>query len=126
VLYGSLKWVVAGLAGLAVSGLFHWWGDSVGKAVQAGPGGWIDRVLGMPLGAMIGMVWAMALVVLVLIAPRTLGMGAAVAQARTAHMLVATGARVCDVVAPRVPALHGLGRVLHDAERRARTHSRNS
>jgi uncharacterized membrane protein required for colicin V production len=126
VLFWSLRWVVAGLAGLAVSSLFHWWGVSLGRAVQAGPAGWLDRVLGVLLGALIGMVWVTAFVTIVLIAPRTLGMGRAVAHARTPKALVAAGAWTCDAVEARVPAVHGVGRWLHEAERRARSHSRGS
>jgi hypothetical protein len=126
VVYWVLRWLVVALAGLSVASLFHWWGSLLGKAIQAGPAGWLDRVLGVPLGALIGMTWALALVTLALLAPGSLGMGAAVSQARMAHALVGTGARACDAVEPRVPVLHGLGRLLHEAERRARAHSRSS
>ena len=126
VVYWVLRWVVVALAGLAMASLFHWWGSLLGKAVQAGPAGWLDRVFGVLLGALIGMVWAIALVSLALFAPRLIGVRTAVTQARTAHTLVSTGARACDAVEPRVPMLHGLGRLLHEAERRARAHSRGS
>jgi len=126
VVYRVLRWLVAALAGLAVASLFRWWGSMVGKAVQAGPAGWLDRVLGVLLGAMIGVMWAIALVTLALFAPRLVGVRTAVTQALTAHALVSTGARACDAVEARVPRLHGLGRLLHEAERRARAHSRGS
>jgi uncharacterized membrane protein required for colicin V production len=126
VVYWVLRWIVVALAGLAVVSLFHWWGNSLGKAVQAGPAGWLDRVFGVLLGALIGMMWAIALVTLALSAPRLIGVRAAVTQALTAHALVSTGARACAAVEPRVPMLHGLGRLLHEAERRARAHSRGS
>jgi hypothetical protein len=126
VLYWVLRWLVVALAGLAVASLFHWWGGLLGKAVSAGPAGWLDRVLGMLLGALIGVMWAIALVTLALLAPRSVGVRAAVTQARTAHALVSTGARACDAVETRVPMLHGLGRLLHEAERRARAHSRGT
>jgi membrane protein required for colicin V production len=126
VVYWVLRWLVVVLAGLAVVSVFHWWGSVLGKAVQAGPAGWLDRVFGMVLGALIGMMWAIALVTFALFAPRLTGVRAAVTQALTAHALVSTGARACDAVEPRVPMLHGLGRLLHEAERRARAHSRGS
>jgi uncharacterized membrane protein required for colicin V production len=126
VVYWVLRWLVVALAGLALASLFHWWGSLLGKAVQAGPAGWLDRVFGVPLGALIGMMWALALVTLALLAPGSFRMGAAVRQARTAHALVSSGMRACDAVEPRVPVLHGLGRLLHEAERRARAHSRSS
>jgi uncharacterized membrane protein required for colicin V production len=126
VVYWALRWLVVALAALAVASLFHWWGSVLGKAVQAGPAGWLDRVFGVVLGALIGMMWAIALVTLALFVPRLVGVRAAVTQAHTAHALVSTGARACDAVEPRVPMLHGLGRLLHEAERRARAHSRGS
>jgi len=126
VVYWVLRWLVAVVAGLAVVSLFHWWGSSLGKAVQAGPAGWLDRVFGMALGALIGMMWAIALVMLALFSPRMIGARTAVTQALTAHALVSTGARACDAVERRVPMLHGLGRLLHEAERRARATSRGS
>jgi uncharacterized membrane protein required for colicin V production len=126
VVYWVLRWLVAAFAALAFSSLLHWWGSLLGRAIQAGPAGWLDRVLGVPLGAMIGMTWALALVTLALLVPGMLRVRAAVTQARTAHALVSTGARVCDVVEPRVTMLHGLGRLLHEAERRARADSRSS
>jgi uncharacterized membrane protein required for colicin V production len=126
VVYWALRWLVVALAALAVASVFHWWGSLLGKAVQAGPAGWLDRVLGVPLGALIGMMWATALVMLALFAPRLMGVRTAVTQALTAHALVGASARACDVVEPRVPVLHGLGRLLHEAERRARAQSRGS
>jgi hypothetical protein len=120
VVFGTLRWLVAALAGISVASLCYWWGILLRKAVQAGPAGWLDRVLGFPLGAMIGMSWAIVLVALALLAPRSFGMQAAAARARTAHTLVGTGARACDWIEARVPVLHGLGRLLHEAERRAR------
>ena len=120
VVYWLMRWSVAGLAGLAVASLFDWLGILGRRAVQAGPAGLLDRVLGLPLGAMIGMAWAIALLTLALLAPRTFGMRAAVERARMAHVVVGVGARAYDAVEPRVPSLHGLGRRLHEAERRAR------
>jgi uncharacterized membrane protein required for colicin V production len=126
VVYWVLRWLVAVVAGLAVASIFRWWGGSLGKATQAGPAGWLDRVFGALLGALIGMMWATALVTLALFAPRPVGARAAVTRALTAHALVSAGARACDAIEPRVPMLHGAGRLLHEAERRARAHSRGS
>jgi uncharacterized membrane protein required for colicin V production len=126
VLYWVLKWLVAGLAGLAVAAIFRWWGGLLGKSVQAGPAGWLDRVFGLLLGALIGTMWAIALVTVASFAPPSIGARAAVARALTAHALVNTGARACDAIEPRVPLLHGLGRLLHEAERRSRAQSRGS
>ena len=50
VVFWVLRWLVAALAGLVVASLFQWWGSLLGKAVQAGPAGWLDRVLGVRWG----------------------------------------------------------------------------
>jgi hypothetical protein len=121
----ALLWLagllVAGVAGLVVAGLFHWCGSLLGMAVQAGPAGWLDRVLGIALGAAIGLAWALALVLLLVFLPERLGTRRLVSEARSAHALVSMGTRACDSLAPRVSLLHGLGRKLREAERRART-----
>jgi hypothetical protein len=126
VVFWVLRWLVAAVAGLAVASVFRWWGSLLGEAVQAGPVGWVDRVFGVLLGALIGVMWAIALVTLALFLPDRVGGRTAVTQALTAHALVSTGARACDAVEPRVSMLHGVGRLLHEAERRARAHSRGS
>lgn len=110
--------LVAGIAGLVVAGLFHWCGSLLGRAVQAGPAGWLDRILGIALGMSIGMAWALALVLLLVFLPVRLGTRPLVAQARTAHALIGMGTRACDSVEPRVPMLQGVGRTLREAEQR--------
>ena len=123
VVFWVLRWLVAALAALAVASLFHWWGAMLRKAVPAGPAAMTDRVLGVPLGAMIGVLWATGLVALALHTPGRLGLADPVARARTVPVLLAAGVRTCDTVERHVPGLHGLGRWLHEAERRNRTHS---
>jgi hypothetical protein len=112
--------LLAGIAGLIVAGLFHWCGSLLGMAVQAGPAGWLDRVLGLVLGTLVGMAWALALVLLLVFVPEGVGTRRLAAQACSAHALIGMGTRACDSVEPRVPMLHGVGRTLHDAERRVR------
>ena len=73
VVFWVSRLLVAGIAGLVVAGLFHWCGSLLGRAVQAGPAGWLDRVLGVALGASIGMAWALALVLLLVFLPVRLG-----------------------------------------------------
>jgi hypothetical protein len=126
VVFWGLRWLLAGIAALLVASLFHWWGCSLRKAIHAGPGGAVDRILGLPLGAMIGMGWAIAVLVVALLSPRSFGLGAELSRARTPHALVSLGAQACDVAERRVPILHRLGRWLHEAERRARVHSQSS
>ncbi len=126
VVFWVLRWLVAAVAALVVAAVFHAWGGLLRKSVQAGPAGALDRVLGAPLGAAIGLAWAVALITLTLLAPRSLGIRSVLLRARTPRALVTLGARTCDAVEGRVPVLHGLGRWLHEAERRARVQSRSS
>ena len=123
VVFWALRWLVAALAALVVASLFHWWAVTLRKAVQAGPAGWLDRALGVLLGAVIGVLWATALIALAVQAPGRLGLADEMARARTAPALLTVGARACDAVERHVPGFHGLGRWLHEAERRNRTHT---
>ena len=52
--YFVLRWLVAILAGMAISALFHWWGELVAKAAHDGPFGWLDRLVGDRCGVGIG------------------------------------------------------------------------
>jgi hypothetical protein len=122
----AFRWLAAGIAALVVGSLFHWWGGLVRKVVQGGPAGGLDRVLGLAVGVLVGLAWAIALLTVGLLAPDWFGMRAAAARARTPHALVSLGANACDAVERRVPMFHGLGRLLHEAERRARVHSPSS
>jgi hypothetical protein len=121
-----LPWIVGALAGLAVATLFHWSGVGVRKALGGGPLGWLDRVLGLPFGALVGMAWAIALLSFLLLAPRSLGLSEVAGEGRTTRPLIGAGARACDEVEKRVPVLHEVGRLLHEAERRARAYSEST
>ena len=52
--YLILRWMVAGLVGLALATAFRWWGSSMAKAVREGPLSWLDRGGGMVIGAALG------------------------------------------------------------------------
>ena len=89
-----LRWVVAGLGGLAVTTLFGWWGETVASAVHKGPLGWLDRLLGGVVGLAFGAALGAILLLLALQAP---GMGFARTPAehgRTARPLVRAGVAV--------------------------------
>jgi len=123
VLFWALRWLAAGVVALVVGSLFHGWGGLLRKAIEAGKAGGPDRALGLGLGAVIGVAWAIALLTLVLLFPHPRGMRAAVVRARTPHALMRLAVFTCDAVERRAPMFHGLGRLLHEAERRARVHS---
>ncbi len=122
----AVRWLVAAVAALAIAGLFHIVGSLVGKNIQAGPAGTLDRLLGFPVGAAIGLAWAIALVTLALLLPGALGMRGALQRAHTPRLLVELGARTCEAAEAHVPGLHGLARWIHEAERRTRTQVRRS
>ena len=122
-LYWALRWFVAAVVALVVSFAFHAWGESLRKAVHAGPAAALDRALGAVIGGAIGFAWSVALLTLMLLSPHRLGLQTAAVHARTPRAIVHVGVAVCDAFERRAPALRGLGRVLHEAERRVRGHS---
>ena len=92
-MFALLRWVVAGLGGLAVATLFGWWGEVVAKAVHEGPLGGLDRTLGGALGLAFGAGLA-AIVVLVMLGAPGFGFARAVAaRSVSARPLVVAGAR---------------------------------
>jgi uncharacterized membrane protein required for colicin V production len=105
-----LRWIVAGLGGLAVATLFGWWGELVAKAVHEGPLGWLDRTLGGVLGAGFGAAVSAIVILLALQAP---GLGFARPVARrsvTSRPLVTAGALATawrGVPVPGAAWLHG-------------------
>ncbi|MBI1799830.1 MAG: CvpA family protein [Candidatus Eisenbacteria bacterium] len=64
VVFVALRWIVSGLAALAVASLISWWGELLSGAVRQSPIAWVDRVGGLFVGASIGVIVA-ALVLLV-------------------------------------------------------------
>ncbi len=98
-----LRWIVAGLAGLAVATLFQWCGESLGRLVKSGPIAWLDRGGGVGIGAFFGLVtMAMAMMVSLLVhEPR--GLSRAVAASRSAEPMMATAAEACSLSAHYLP-----------------------
>jgi uncharacterized membrane protein required for colicin V production len=69
IVYATLQWLVAALAGLAVAGLFEWWGERAGEATHKGPFGWLDRLFGGILGLVLGLGVGAIIAVILLQAP---------------------------------------------------------
>jgi uncharacterized membrane protein required for colicin V production len=122
-LYWALRWFIAGVVALLVSFAFHTWGESLRRTVHAGPAAALDRALGVVIGGAIGLAWSVALLTFMLLSPHRLGFQTAAVHARTPRVIVHVGVAVCDAFERRTAALQGLGRVLHEAERRIRGHS---
>jgi hypothetical protein len=98
-----LRWIVAGLVGVALATLLQWCGDRLGRLVQAGPMAWLDRGGGFSIGAFFGLVTiAMAMMVSLLVRePR--GLSQSVAAARTAEPMMATAAEACSLSSRYLP-----------------------
>ncbi len=109
-MFTLLRWVVAGLGGLAVATLLGWWGELVARAVHDGPLGWLDRTLGGVVGLAFG-AGLSAIVVLLAVQAPGLGFARAVAgRSVTSRPLVAAGARITawrGVPVPGAAWLHG-------------------
>jgi uncharacterized membrane protein required for colicin V production len=54
VVFLVLRWLVAGLAALAVNSLVVWWGEMLAGAVKDSSVGWLDRAMGFLVGATFG------------------------------------------------------------------------
>lgn len=68
-MYFLLRWLVAALAGMAISALFHWWGELVAKAAHDGPFGWLDRLVGGAVGGSIALLLSCLLVLMAVESP---------------------------------------------------------
>lgn len=126
VVFWVLKWLVAGLAGLAVASLLEWCGERAAGAVKASPLGWLDRLGGLTVGALFGAaVVALALVALVLL-PWPRRPRAWTESSRSAPTLLVGGAVASGWAAAVLPR----GRWLHErfleAERRVTRRARAS
>lgn len=105
-----LRWLVAVIAGLAIAAVFQWWGDSIAKAAHEGPFGWLDRLVGGVIGAVMGLGVAALVVMVLLQGPVLAATGRIGARAAYARPLVRGGVAVTALARSRVPGaawLHG-------------------
>ena len=115
-----LRWVVAILSGLAIVALFQWWGQRLGEAVKSGPLAWLDRGVGLAVGAVVGIaVSALAMMVAMTVHPLHAA-GEAVARARLATPLMQGGAQACSRSGRLLPGGMWLKQRFLKAEKRAR------
>jgi uncharacterized membrane protein required for colicin V production len=121
-----VRWLVAGLGGVAVASLAGWIGGRLHAALRPGPAAWMDRALGVPIGAATGLATMATLLLVALLMPYPRAIGRSVARARVASALMAGGARTCSLGAHVVPGTLWLGHRFEDAERLARLKSRSS
>jgi hypothetical protein len=117
--YTVLRWIVAGLAGLAVSALLQLWGNHLGRAVRATPVGWVDRGGGVAIGAAIGLLTVALAVMGTLLMPGPRGLTGQVARSHAVVPLMAGAARVCSLSVRILPAGPWLEARFQQAHRRA-------
>jgi uncharacterized membrane protein required for colicin V production len=114
-----LRWLVAGLGGLAVASVISWWGQHLGKAARATPGGWLDRVGGLALGATIGLAVATFTLMVALQVPLFDGIREHVVESRLPVPMLRGAAQVCAVSDDWFPGTRWLQDRFREAARRA-------
>lgn len=118
VVFFLLRWVVSALAGMAISTLFHWWGEMVAVAAHDGPFGWLDRLVGGAIGLATAAGIA-ALFVLLLIQFPALGSAhAAALRSTSARPLVRAAARLTSSRGHALPGMRWLHGQFVSAEHR--------
>ena len=101
--YGVLRWIVACLAGLVVASMCQWIGALLSLPPTPGPIGVANRVLGIPLGAALGVAVTALLLLTALAVPWPHEVRQAVAGAHTTTAWMRGGERVCRLVGDRFP-----------------------
>ena len=120
VVFVVLRWVVSGLAALAVCSLVTWWGEAISGAVQKSPVAWLDHTSGFFVGASMGAIVAAFILLIALSLPWPREAGAWAGSARVSRPLLSGAVRVCDMGNRFVPAGAWLKAHFLTAERRAR------
>jgi len=118
-LFMALRWIVSALAGLAIMSLFQWWGDQLGRAVQATPAAWVDRGGGLFIGLGIGLVTVAMGLMLALQIPRPRAVAQQAAHASAAVPLLSNAAEACSLSARFIPGGVWLEEHFRKARRRA-------
>lgn len=98
-----LRWIVAGLAGLALASLFEWCGHLIATAVKAGPFAWLDRVGGFAIGSTLAMLVVSLALVTLLHAPWSDGLRGWASKGRVVRPLMQGGARASEWASPALP-----------------------
>lgn len=119
-LFWALRWVIAVIGGMAVIAIAGWIGERLRARLHPGPVGWLDRALGIPVGAGVGLATMATMLLLALQTPLPHGIAASVARTRVAPPLMAGAARTCSLGGEVVPGSHWLGRHFEAAVRRTR------
>jgi hypothetical protein len=117
--YLLLRWMVAGLVGLALATAFRWWGSSMAKAVREGPLSWVDRGIGMLIGGAIGATVCALGLLGALQFDQPNGPGVYAARARVGPSAMGAAASVCGLGETFLPGCKWLKKEFQAAEERA-------
>ena len=117
--YLVLRWLVASLVGLALATAFRWWGSSMAKAVREGPLSWVDRGVGMLIGAAVGTTVCALALLGALQFDQPNGPGAVAARARVGPSAMGAAASVCAFGEPFLPGCRWLKEQFQSAQERA-------
>jgi uncharacterized membrane protein required for colicin V production len=126
VVFLVLRWLVAALGGLAGLAVMQWCGERFRGAVHDGPLGWLDRLVGIPFGAALGVMVVACLLVVVLLYSPTRRITSAAARARVTPTLLDGGVRACALGGRVLPEALWLQRHFAAAQRRAGLHAHRS
>jgi hypothetical protein len=119
-----LRVLVTITAGLATVTLIRWWAELLRNAVKGTPVGWVDRPAGFLLGACVGVIVAVFLILGALLVPRPRAIPEAAAHSRLARPTMERAARACSLGKRFFPATGWLRRRFLEAERRAVSRTR--
>lgn len=119
VVFWALRWLVAGLGGLAIATLVGGIGDSLARAVKSGPAALLDRTGGALFGAALGALVAAFTLMVALQSPLAPSLRGPVSGSRLPLPLLAGGVRMCSVPDRVFPGSRWLRERFVEAERRA-------
>jgi hypothetical protein len=119
IVYFTLRWLVAALAGLALAALFQWWGDRLGQTIRETPFGWVDRGGGLLVGAALGVVVGAFVLLGALSLDYPRGPRNAAAHSRVTKPTMSAAAGVCALGERYVPGSQWLRQRFLAAKRRA-------
>jgi uncharacterized membrane protein required for colicin V production len=119
VVFLVLRVLVVLLAGMSIAALFQWCGETLGKVVKEGPLGWLDRIVGLGVGAAIGAAVVTFAILAGLMLPVPREPADWLAHTRLASPAMGRAAELCDAGGRYIPAGHWLSRRFTAAHKRA-------
>ena len=113
-----LRWIVSGLAGVAILSLFAWWGARLSEALKKGPFGGVDSVLGLGVGTVVGGLVVTLVLLAALRLPDVFLVANSVAHARLTPVVLKAADNGCRRAGSALPAGGWLRRQMTIASQR--------